>query len=105
MIKYPKNKKIKVCGAAARKLNEAIHERDSYKCIFCGAYVPIGEKYHHVKHGAYKTDTMDNGVLLCYICHTRIHIGKPKQIQDISRQCEEYLAGIYGGDANGSKQH
>ena len=90
----PKTKRIRLKGEKLRALNDAIHERDGHCCIICGAHVDPGEKFHHEKGTAGKSDVMEQGVTLCYKCHQERHFGQNSQ--EIKNKCRAYLAKLYG---------
>jgi hypothetical protein len=89
-----KHKRIRLTGKPAAALNEAIHERDNYRCIVpgCRHYVPIGEKWHHEPCGSNKEDVIEKGCLLCYTHHEE---RESKDGAPIKRACEDYLNRIY----------
>lgn len=89
----PKTKRVRLSGRRLEELNEAIHERDGHRCIVCGAYVPIGEKFHHEPPGNGKSDEIKKGVLLCYTCHQERHFGSMSQ--EIKQRAVEYLEKLY----------
>lgn len=70
---FLKQRRIKLHGTALRKLNNAIFERDSHACVCCGAYVSSDHKFHHEPCGAYKSDEISKGVVLCTNCHFLRH--------------------------------
>lgn len=84
---------IRLKGKKLLELNECIHERDNYQCIVCGAYINLGEKWHHEPQGANKEDTEEKGLLLCYRHHNERHFGKNSR--KIREKCEEYLRRKY----------
>lgn len=88
-----KQKNTRLHGKALSDLNTAIYDRDGGCCIICGRYVEPGTKFHHVKQASYKTDEIDNGVLLCGDCHYQAHHGDVKRVKE---QCQNYLTEIYG---------
>lgn len=90
----PKTKRIRLKGEKLRALNDAIHERDGHCCIICGAYVDPGEKFHHEKGPAGKSDVIEQGVTLCYKCHQERHFGQNSR--NIKSKCRAYLAELYG---------
>lgn len=53
-----KIKRVKLYGKKLRELNNAIFERDNYRCIVCGAYVSPDHKFHHEPNSQDKTDEM-----------------------------------------------
>ena len=77
-------------------MNNAIHERDGHRCIVCGAYVPIGVKFHHEPPGIGKSDEIEKGVLLCYACHQERHFGS--RSREIKQRAVAYLERLYRGD-------
>ena len=92
----PKHKLVRLHGQAMRELNLAIHERDHYQCIICGAYVPLEEKFHHEPNGAgRKSDEITKGVCLCGKHHYIRH-NKPEGIE-IKEKCEKYLEAVNNG--------
>lgn len=95
----PKTKRVRLRGTDLEELNRAIHTRDGHNCIICGAYVPIGEKFHHEPQGADKSDEIEKGVLLCFDCHQTRHFGKDSQ--QVRGKIVEYLARLYGETAGG----
>ena len=95
----PKNKRVRLKRAELEELNRAIHKRDGDRCILCGAYVPIGAKFHHEPQGADKSDEMEKGVTLCFDCHQIRHFGKDSQ--QVRGKIVEYLARLYGETAGG----
>ena len=89
----PKTKRVRLSGRRLEELNEAIHERDGHRCIICGAYVHIGEKFHHEPPGIGKSDEIEKGVLLCYTCHQERHFGSMSR--EIKQRAVEYLERLY----------
>lgn len=89
-------KKIRLKGKALSKLNDEIHERDGHTCIIqgCGRFVLPGVKFHHEPGGANKEDRKECGLLLCSEHHDQRHFRKNSL--KVKRECEEYLAGLYG---------
>lgn len=92
----PKTKRVRLSGRRLEELNEAIHERDGHRCIICGAYVHIGEKFHHEPPGIGKSDEIEKGVLLCYTCHQERHFGPDSQ--KIKQKAAVYLEKLYRED-------
>ena len=94
IMNLQKKKRVRLQGKAIKQLNEQIHERDDYKCVFpgCGKYVPIGEKWHHEPCGSYKEDVVEKGCLLCQEHHT---MRDSKKILVVKKACEDYLRGLY----------
>ena len=83
-----KNKRIRLHGAALRKLYEAVYDRDAGGCVTCGRFVPPGTTPHHVAFGSDKEDTADNLCLLCLDCHVKAH----GMLQHkIAKLCREYI--------------
>lgn len=72
----PKTKHVRLHGAALKALNNAIFERDNYRCVICGAHVSNDNKFHHEPCGPNKSDEIDKGVVLCYGCHQERHFGR-----------------------------
>lgn len=99
-----KDKKVRLIGKPLAKLNNDIHERDDHTCIIkgCGRYVLSGEKFHHELCGNEKEDRIERACLLCERCHHIRHHGK-KGLEDIRRQCVEYLSNLYPDDWAGIK--
>lgn len=93
MKPIPKTQIVRLKGKKLALLNTAIHERDQYKCIYCGAAVDDGEKFHH-EHDGIKSDQVEYGVLLCMGCHFERHNGK--LCSDIKDFCRNYLIDLYG---------
>lgn len=89
-----KKKPIRLTGRALAELNKAIHERDCDSCIICGHYVPEGVKFHHHRQGPDKEDIIENGVVLCMVCHYELHHGKHGR--EYKNKVEEYLRSLYG---------
>ena len=93
---FPKNQVVKLHGTALAKLNDDIHKRDGHRCIYCGAPVDPGEKFHHEPCGAgRKSDEIDKGCTLCYKCHHKRHHGP--DAAKVKRRCEEYLREVRNG--------
>ena len=88
-----KKNAVRLKGEALRKLNIAIHERDSNRCIVCGRHVESGEKFHHEKKTGLKNDVMEEGVTLCIACHYDRHFSE--RLQTIRDKCREYLKNLY----------
>jgi hypothetical protein len=91
-----KREKIRLKGKPLAKLNTDIHERDGHTCIIsgCGRYVLLGVKFHHEPCGHSKEDRMERGCLLCSNHHDIRHHGK-EGLEEIRRQCVEYLNNLY----------
>ena len=90
-----KREKVRFTGKALKKLNDDIYNRDSRHCIICETYIEDGVKFHHVvlkSHGG--DDKIENGVMLCILCHHEVHCGK--ESQDYRERCTDYLRGLYG---------
>jgi len=94
-----KKTKIRLIGKPLAKLNNDIHERDGHTCIIsgCGRYVLPGAKFHHEPCGNTKEDRIERGCLVCDIHHDIRHHGRVG-LEDIRRQCVEYLSSIYPED-------
>lgn len=87
-----KTKRVKLYGKKLRELNNAIFERDNYRCIICGAYVSPDHKFHHEKKFL-KNDVITEGVVLCDKCHYERHFGK--NCNQIKQKCRIYLNQLY----------
>lgn len=98
---FQKKKRVRLKRAELEELNRAIHTRDGHNCIICGAYVPIGAKFHHEPQGADKSDEIEKGVLLCFNCHQIRHFGKDSQT--VREKIIDYLARLYGETAGGDR--
>ena len=87
-----KNKRIRLHGAALRKLYDEVYERDEGCCVVCGRHVPYGSIPHHIDFGASKEDTLENLCLLCsdreFPCHVKAHSLLQHKIAKI---CKEYI--------------
>jgi len=93
---FPKTKRTKLRGTAVKELNNTIHKRDNNQCVICKKHVDPGEKWHHVFFGnGRKNDVEEEGVLLCYECHQKIH-SNGEVMKENTRKCVEYLRSIYG---------
>ncbi len=90
-----KVKRVKLHGEALRRLNDDIHKRDGHRCIYCGAAVDPGEKFHHERAGL-KSDVIEEGVTLCYRCHQQRHAGANSS--SVRKKCRDYLIKLYGKD-------
>lgn len=63
--------------------------RSSGKCEKCGS--EFGLEVHHIKsRGAWGSDTEDNLVCLCYVCHRKVHDGNISrdELREIVRRRE-----------------
>lgn len=89
-----KTKRVKLYGKKLRELNNAIFERDNYRCIICGAYVSPDHKFHHEPNSQGKTDEICGGVVLCDKCHRLRH--DSGRLKEIKEKCESYLRDLYG---------
>lgn len=88
-----KSKLVRLHGAALKKLNDVIFERDNHSCVICGAWVEDGVKFHHEPCGAgSKSDEISKGVVLCNICHYKRHF---IDVQEYRTKVEKYLEEIY----------
>ena len=55
-------------------MRQKVYERDNYRCRFCN--YSMGLHPHHIKYkSAGGSDTLDNLVTLCWICHRAVHDG------------------------------
>jgi hypothetical protein len=88
----PKTKRTRLSGLKLRQLNDYIHWRDNFQCVNCGAYVDMGEKFHHEPCGAYKEDVEEKGCLLCKKCHER---RESKDGAAIREKASHYLDRLY----------
>jgi 5-methylcytosine-specific restriction endonuclease McrA len=82
---YPKAGVTRLTGKALAELNDRIYHRDGGRCVLCGALVPYGTKFHHIKFKSQGGgDTIDNGATLCQTgnnCHGQAHGPKAKEIR------------------------
>ena len=83
-----KNKRVRLHGAALRKLYEYVYDRDSFQCCLCGRSVEYGTPPHHCRFGRDKEDTKENLVTLCGDHHLAAHGHGQKEIE---HRCLEYI--------------
>ena len=51
---------------------EAVMKRDNERCVLC--YSKVYLQLHHIDgRSRTKTNDLNNCVMLCYLCHTRVH--------------------------------
>lgn len=65
---------------------DTVFERDKGKCVMCKSYIAL--QLHHI-HGRSRTKTNDpdNCVMLCYVCHMRVH----ENMQKYTPYLERYI--------------
>ena len=60
--------------ALSVSMRQKVYERDNYRCRFCN--YSMGLHPHHIKYkSAGGSDTLDNLITLCWICHRAVHDG------------------------------
>lgn len=76
MIQDPKHKPTRLKGAAYRKLQLAVWERDGFTCQHCGQFTQ-NSPHHIVYRSQGGSDTLDNLIILCgpneIDCHRKVH--------------------------------
>lgn len=51
---------------------DAVFNRDGGRCVMCKSTIAL--QLHHIDgRSRLKTDDPDNCVMLCYVCHMRVH--------------------------------
>ena len=88
-----KNKRIRLKGAALRKLYEYVWQRDGGQCALCHKPVEYGTPPHHREFGRDKEDRPDNLLQLCIYCHVKAHAPGQKEIE---QRCLEYIKTVEG---------
>jgi 5-methylcytosine-specific restriction endonuclease McrA len=82
---FPKAGVVRLVGKALAALNDRIWHRDGGCCVLCGAPVPYGTKFHHIRFKSQGGgDTEQNGATLCQTgnnCHGQAHGPKAKEIR------------------------
>lgn len=80
-------------GKFNKETRDRIIERDGGKCRECGA---IGTEIHHV---LYKSrggrGVFTNGLLLCQLCHKRVHANAELSNKWVARFIDEYGDDFY----------
>ena len=62
-----------------RLWREAVYARDNWTCQECGSRNGIYLHAHHIKSFAKFPElrfALDNGVILCKVCHRKVHAGQ-----------------------------
>lgn len=72
------------------KLKEAVFQRDSFRCRWCGTTNGWAYDVHHIQYRrGYSYDVIDNLITLCRLCHDFVHdsyrISKPQAQEVLSR--------------------
>ena len=71
MIKsYPKQKRIRLKGAAYLSLQRMVLARDGFTCLQCGCYTEA-PPHHWPKISQGGQDRMDDMYTICYNCHDK----------------------------------
>jgi hypothetical protein len=71
----------RLSGVALKRQNKAIIKRDGGLCGVCRRYPPSSDSHqadnrwpiHHIDYPA-RTDTMDEKISVCELCHLQLHI-------------------------------
>jgi len=58
-----------------KKIREEILKRDNYKCVECGSDYDV-EVHHRIELSKDGTNSPDNLITLCHICHLKKHKGE-----------------------------
>ena len=73
-MECPKNKPVRLKGAALQKLYQRVFERDNYTCQDCGTMKNIDRAPHHkVFKSQGGEDISENLITLCRVCHGKKH--------------------------------
>lgn len=71
---YPKNKHVKLRGAAYVKFAQAVMKRDGWHCVRCGNpfHLTVGHKIHRGMGGGHGPgDVPENAETICMDCHDK----------------------------------
>ncbi|MGN0946725.1 MAG: hypothetical protein ACI4N8_09565 [Megasphaera sp.] len=93
MATLAKKKRVHLTGRKAKEFYDKIYERDDGHCIWCGAPIEYGVKYHHEPCGIYRSDEETKVVMLCPRCHFVRHHQEPAVAREV---CVDYLHRLYG---------
>ncbi len=69
-MEIPKTKQIRLKGQAYKDLQHAVLERDNYTCRQCDKWTEA-PPHHVLKVSQGGSDTLDNLVTLCHVCHDK----------------------------------
>lgn len=95
------SKRSKACDISS-KVKEAVWNRDSQKCIYCGKWVPkTYANAHFIKRSQGGLGIEENIVTLCPECHYQEDYGLNTKLYE--DYIETYLKGIYGANWDKSK--
>jgi hypothetical protein len=85
MNPQPKQKPIRLKGAAKKKFRKQVYDNYQGICQMCGRYAPLNDQYgafnvytcghvHHIKRvGSGGGDDLFNTIWTCFDCHSKEH--------------------------------
>jgi len=71
----PKEVRLRLELASYSKLRRQILQRDGWRCQACGSMANL-EVHHKTLRSHSGSDTEENLITLCAVCHGRIHVPK-----------------------------
>ena len=79
MRPMPKRKRVKLTPKELSELKSEISWDQKYECKICRAWIGVAGHLHHKKtRGAGGDDSKENCVVLCHVCHRKVHDGNLK---------------------------
>lgn len=88
--KKTKQKKNAVTRHIPKAISDLVRKRDFFRCVWCGTH--IQERHHIEEYHLGGKHTVDNLVVLCPNCHTRVHRGEIKN-EELRKRMNNQIKG------------